>query len=266
MKLYLSSVVLCLFRDVASALLIQKTTLSTFSRSSTKRFSGPPTPVDSTIAVSKSSSTSRPFEKFNYNARWYPVVWARDLLPREPTKVTVFDVDYVVAKLDDAKVVALEDRCPHKGAALSEGRVTGAGNIMCSYHGWTFDTTTTPGACVDIPQLATVNFTSTATFPKRSCAKAVPSQIHQEMVYLFIGGTFEESLVATPPPSVEEYDTSDFKMSCSIRDMPVDWPIVGTYEVTRLCFSLCFVPSDLRSLWSQVSNICDAEHGAFAHQ
>jgi hypothetical protein len=61
------------------------------------------------------------------------------------------------------------------------------------------------------------------------------------MVWLFPGGGLEQALLAPPPPSVMEYETQGFGMSQAIRDMPVDWPIV-------------------------VSNICDADHGLFAHQ
>ena len=53
----------------------------------------------------------------------------------KPTKVTVFDFDYVVAKISstassssskkqEEEVVAMVDYCTHKGAALSEGRIT----------------------------------------------------------------------------------------------------------------------------------------------
>lgn len=30
--------------------------------------------------------------------------------------------------------MALLDRCPHRGAALSEGRMTALGNLQCAYH------------------------------------------------------------------------------------------------------------------------------------
>ena len=30
--------------------------------------------------------------------------------------------------------VALLDRCPHRGAALSEGRMTALGSLQCAYH------------------------------------------------------------------------------------------------------------------------------------
>lgn len=44
--------------------------------------------------------------------------------------------------------VALEDRCCHRTARLSKGFVEN-GNIVCGYHGWTFDA---QGVCVRIPQ------------------------------------------------------------------------------------------------------------------
>jgi len=43
-----------------------------------------------------------------------------------------------------------EDACPHRLAALSEGRIDeNTGNLMCTYHGWTFDSA---GKCTNIPQ------------------------------------------------------------------------------------------------------------------
>lgn len=47
-----------------------------------------------------------------------------------------------------ARVVALENRCPHAGAPLSEGFVEGS-LITCSWHGWSFDLAT--GRCPDDP-------------------------------------------------------------------------------------------------------------------
>ena len=186
------------------------------------------------------ASSSSPYTDFDYNAHWYPVIWATDLRLNEPTKVTVFDVDYVVAKISDTEVIALENKCPHKAAALSEGRVTSSGNFQCAYHGWSFDARQ-EGKCVEIPQIVKDDGTMPPVVPSKSCAKAVPVQIHQEMVWLFPGGGLEEALVAPPPPSVREYDELGFKIVPTIREMPVDWPIV-------------------------VSNICDPDHGLFAHQ
>ena len=82
-------------------------------------------------------------------------MWRRDLRPDEPTRVTLFDVDYAVARTaagdgGEEAFYALVDRCPHKKVALSEGRVTKGGDFQCSYHGWSFDGST--GRCVEIPQ------------------------------------------------------------------------------------------------------------------
>lgn len=182
---------------------------------------------------------SSPFDNFDYTTHWYPVIWAHELRLREPTKVTVFDVDYVVAKLGDNEVIALVDKCPHKAAALSQGRVTASGMFQCAYHGWSFDGK--DGRCVEIPQIVKPDGSMPALVPSKSCAKAVPVQIHQNMVWLFPAGGLEEALMAPPPPTVMEMEELGFGMSTSMRDMPVDWPIV-------------------------VSNICDADHGLFAHQ
>ena len=43
----------------------------------------------------------------------------------KPTKITLFDVDYVVVRRSGGREpIAMLDKCPHRGAALSEGRLT----------------------------------------------------------------------------------------------------------------------------------------------
>jgi nitrite reductase/ring-hydroxylating ferredoxin subunit len=53
------------------------------------------------------------------------------------------------------KVTALENRCPHAGAPLSEGFLEGC-QLTCSWHGWTFDVDT--GISVDDPELVVPTF------------------------------------------------------------------------------------------------------------
>lgn len=47
-----------------------------------------------------------------------------------------------------AEVLALDNECPHRGGALSEGDLQG-GAIHCPLHGWPFDART--GRCLDEP-------------------------------------------------------------------------------------------------------------------
>lgn len=93
---------------------------------------------------------------------WYMVGWAGEIdagmLARR-----IADTPVVLYRREDGTPVALHDRCPHRFAPLSLGRVTGDA-IECGYHGLRFDGT---GKCVGnphgdgkIPQAAQVR-----TFP-----------------------------------------------------------------------------------------------------
>ena len=205
------------------------------------------------------------FDKFDYNSHWYPVIWERDLVPDRPTKVTLFDVDYVIAKTsrtssssspgEGGEIMALVDACPHKSAALSEGRITSCGSFQCAYHGWTFHGST--GQCLSIPQVGetsanrlrgnTNNVTTTTT--DRTNARAIPAQSVQGMVFIFPAGRNLVHQHPPPPriPELDNYETrthsnSDYRLlGPIIRDFPIDWTIL-------------------------VENIMDPDHGVFAHQ
>lgn len=88
---------------------------------------------------------------FNFFQQWYPISPVEDIDPNKPTAVTLLGMRLVVWKpgASENHRVFL-DRCPHRLAPLSEGRVEeSTGNLMCSYHGWEFDE---GGICRRIPQ------------------------------------------------------------------------------------------------------------------
>jgi phenylpropionate dioxygenase-like ring-hydroxylating dioxygenase large terminal subunit len=64
------------------------------------------------------------------------VAYARELGDR-PLAVRLMDRPLVLFRGSEG-VAGLEDRCPHRNAPLSAGRVA-AGLIECPYHGWRFD-------------------------------------------------------------------------------------------------------------------------------
>ena len=79
---------------------------------------------------------------------WHPVSIAAGLTEKEPTKcVRVLGEDLVLFRDKKGNVGLVADRCPHRGASLSYGRVEGRG-IACAYHGWLFDT---KGDCLETP-------------------------------------------------------------------------------------------------------------------
>lgn len=58
-------------------------------------------------------------------------------------QAVTFDVEGVKVALfrTSRGYVAVRDRCPHMGASLSEGRLTGNA-VECAWHRWRFDTAT----------------------------------------------------------------------------------------------------------------------------
>ncbi len=80
---------------------------------------------------------------------WYAVARSADLA-REPVGVTLLGRDYVVWRDGDAGIVAAPDRCPHREAPLSLGRLLD-GDLECAYHGWRFGR---GGRCVLVPSAA----------------------------------------------------------------------------------------------------------------
>lgn len=84
---------------------------------------------------------------------WHPVAYS-DEVADMPHGVQLMGERIVLARLG-GDLVAMQDRCPHKGAALSLGQIIDC-KLECPYHGWQFDQ---KGDCVRIPareEMATV--------------------------------------------------------------------------------------------------------------
>ncbi|MGH7899201.1 MAG: Rieske 2Fe-2S domain-containing protein [Candidatus Binatia bacterium] len=83
-------------------------------------------------------------------APWRPVSSSADV-GGKPLPVRVGDEPVVLFRDGAGVVRALEDRCPHRRAPLSLGRVTEEGTLQCGYHGWCWDGAS--GLCARIPNL-----------------------------------------------------------------------------------------------------------------
>jgi phenylpropionate dioxygenase-like ring-hydroxylating dioxygenase large terminal subunit len=82
-------------------------------------------------------------------AHWFIACRSRALRDR-PLPATIQGVPLVLFRGADGRPGALEDRCPHRNAPLSAGRIR-AGHLECRYHGWRFGG---DGACVAVPGLS----------------------------------------------------------------------------------------------------------------
>lgn len=78
---------------------------------------------------------------------WYVAGWASDVAEGQLLARTLLNTPVVLWRDAEGKAHAFEDRCCHRGAPLSLGRLEG-NCLRCMYHGLLFDTS---GKCVEVP-------------------------------------------------------------------------------------------------------------------
>lgn len=78
---------------------------------------------------------------------WYAAAWSHELNREGPIARTVIGEPIVLARRSDGTPYALEDRCPHRFAPLSQGRQDGD-SLRCRYHGLLFGA---DGRCQHVP-------------------------------------------------------------------------------------------------------------------
>jgi phenylpropionate dioxygenase-like ring-hydroxylating dioxygenase large terminal subunit len=79
--------------------------------------------------------------------QWYVAGWAHQFEPGAIVARKIVDEPLVLYRAEAGHVVAMEDRCCHRFAPLSRGRLEGDA-IRCMYHGMKF---ASDGRCVEIP-------------------------------------------------------------------------------------------------------------------
>jgi nitrite reductase/ring-hydroxylating ferredoxin subunit len=83
---------------------------------------------------------------------FYPVKFANAITSKSnsnPVPLKVCEKNYVLWKDASDKVSIFPDKCPHRGAKLSQGKILN-NTLQCPYHGWRFRS---DGRCSRVPQL-----------------------------------------------------------------------------------------------------------------
>lgn len=83
---------------------------------------------------------------------WYVGAWGTEVGRQNLLRRTLLNEPVVFYRKEDGTPVALADKCAHRHAPLSSGRLQGDA-LECPYHGLQYDET---GACVRIPGQSTI--------------------------------------------------------------------------------------------------------------
>jgi phenylpropionate dioxygenase-like ring-hydroxylating dioxygenase large terminal subunit len=140
--------------------------------------------------------------------QWHPVALSSDV-QQGPVGVRLLDEDLVLWRDAEGVANAFVDRCPHRGARLSLGRVN-EGNLECPYHGWQFADS---GQCVKVP--AVPSFTP----PPQHCVKSFGVQEACGLIWVQL------QAADVPLPAFEaEGDARLRKVSCGPYDVAASAP------------------------------------------
>jgi len=127
---------------------------------------------------------------------WHPVCTRAELETANPSGLGPLGVELLGNKLVIAnlngEVVAMDDRCPHRFAALSKGRVEGD-SLRCNYHGWKFNSA---GQCTEIPACPEV------PIPRKACTTRYECELRYDIVWVRLDSSWN----CTEIPYFSEWD------------------------------------------------------------
>ena len=113
--------------------------------------------------------------KRNYPLNCWWVAGAAEEVTRKPLCRWLLERRVVLFRTEQGAVVALADRCAHRWAPLSQGKVLGD-EIECPYHGFRYDT---HGVCTLVPTQAHV--------PAALKVRSYPVREHGTFVWIWMG-------------------------------------------------------------------------------
>jgi phenylpropionate dioxygenase-like ring-hydroxylating dioxygenase large terminal subunit len=162
---------------------------------------------------------------------WYAVEISREVTS-QPRKLTLMDKEYVLYRDTQGQVIALDNRCAHRGAGLALGWVE-RDCIRCPYHGWKYEAN---GSCTHIPADA-----PGTPIPKRASVSAYPVQEKYGFVWMFVGDLKLPDIQRPPIPQFPQFES------------PERTPAFGSCSINA-------------HFTRTIENTIDAAHPLFVHQ
>ena len=158
---------------------------------------------------------------------WYVAAWEYELPDNRPIGRQIVGEPVVLYRSPDGAIVALEDRCAHRHAPLSMGRIEGAG-LRCMYHGLLFGR---DGACLQVP--------GTDRTPPNASLRSYPVLVQDSWIWIWMGEPAKVDPLLVP----KAFGLNDPRWT--IRANQID------YEANYLLIN---------------DNLCDLSHVDFVHE
>lgn len=158
---------------------------------------------------------------------WYVAGWGHEISREKPLGRILLNEPVVLYRKEDGGVVALEDRCCHRLAPLSIGRIEGD-ELRCMYHGLRFDGS---GKCTDIPGQDRI--------PPSMKVRSYPVVEKQKLLWIWMGD----------PALARESDIIDWPYLDS-----ADWSYKPSYLHYKANYLLI------------IDNLLDFSHLSFVHE
>jgi phenylpropionate dioxygenase-like ring-hydroxylating dioxygenase large terminal subunit len=128
---------------------------------------------------------------------WYVIGESKELKPGTVLERQVLGESLALFRDKEGKAVAFQNRCLHRNAPLSIGKVRD-GRLQCSYHGWTYEGS---GRVVEIPSMG-----SCRTLGDR-CAKTF--SVCEKQGYIYVN--LSDSPLAAEPFNMSHYGENGWR-------------------------------------------------------
>ena len=157
---------------------------------------------------------------------WYVAAWDHEIAPGRIAARTIVDQPLVLYRTGAGEIVALEDRCCHRFAPLSLGRLEGD-DLRCMYHGLKF---APDGRCIEIPGQPLI--------PRSACVRRYPARTVGSWVWVWMG---DDTAAADPAriPSSVALDDPAYRLRAGQLDYAAHYLLIddNLLDLSHLSFA-----------------------------
>jgi vanillate O-demethylase monooxygenase subunit len=159
----------------------------------------------------------------NYPRNMWWVAARSDEVGEKPLARWLLELPVVLYRLADGTPVALDDRCPHRWAPLSQGKVIDD-QIVCPYHGMEFGA---DGQCTKVPTQSQI--------PNRACVRSYPLRETGAFIWIWMG---DPAAIDHDPIDMGYTDHPDWSFVTGYYEVAANWVLIreNVLDLTHIAF------------------------------